>query len=54
MNDFKKAIYWSYINRCLEEGDEGMAVDSYVEMKRFEEQERIASVQDRELYEMGF
>lgn len=53
MTDFEKAVYLSYIDKCLEDGDEGMAVDSYVEMKRREESDIIASYQDRELERMG-
>ena len=52
--DITKVMTLDYAYRCLEEGDEGMAVDAYVEYKRMIRDEEIASYQDRELERMGY
>lgn len=46
------ALDYSY--KCLEDHDEGMAVDAYLEYKALEEDYLIRTIGDRELYEMGF
>lgn len=43
----------SYSHKCLEEGDESMAVDAYVEYKALEHDYFIRTIGDRELEEMG-
>ena len=50
--DMIAALSYSY--ERLEDGDEGMAVDAYVEYKRLEHDHFVRTIGDRELYEMGF
>lgn len=50
---FEMAAALNYAYECLEDGDEGMAVDAYVEYKRLEHDEFVRTIGDRELYEMG-
>ena len=44
----------SYAYRCLEDGDEGMAADAYVEYERLKHDYFVRTIGDRELYDMGF
>ena len=43
-----------YAYTCLDENDEGMAVDAYVEYRRMERDYLIATAGDRELEMMGY
>ena len=44
----------NYAYKCLDEGDEGMAVDAYLEYKAMERDYLIKTVGDRELDMMGY
>lgn len=49
--EMSAALDYSY--KCLEEGDEGMAVDAYIEYKALERDQFIRTIGDCELYNMG-
>ena len=43
-----------YSHECLDNGDEGMAVDAYIEYKELERDYLISTIGDRELEDMGY
>ena len=48
------AMTLDYAYKCLENDDEGMAVDAYLEYKAMEHDYMVRTIGDRELDSMGY